>query len=147
VKKLAIVVLIVAVACRRQVVVGSPPGVNTPGGATPREALQLFMTAAKSQDIQAFSNVWGSSAGPARSTLDRDEVEKRAIIMMACLKHDSYQVLGEAPASAGERVMAVEIKFRALTRPTNFTAAPGPASRWFIRTLELEPLNDICPKR
>lgn len=146
-KKLAIVLLLVVAGCRRQVVVGSASGVNTPGAANPREALQLFMAAAKSQDIQAMSNVWGSSAGPARSTISREELEMRAIYMMACLKHDSYQVLGEAPAPGGERVMAVEIRYRDLTRPTNFTATRGPADRWYIRTLELEPLNDICPRR
>lgn len=146
-KKLAIVVLLVLVGCRRQVQVGSPPGANTPGAATARDALQVFMAAVKAQDIQAMANIWGTSSGPARSTMDKDELEKREIIMMTCLKHDSYHVLGEAPAPGGERVMAAEILYQGLTRSTNFTATRGPNDRWYVRTLELEPLRDICAKR
>jgi hypothetical protein len=144
VKKLAIVLLFALASCRRQVQVGSPPAANAPGASSPREALQRFMTAAKAQDIQAMSNVWGTSQGPARSTMEKDELEKREIIMMTCLKHDSYRVLGEAPAPAGERVMAVEVKFKGLTPSTNFTSVRGPSERWYIRTLELEPLGEIC---
>jgi hypothetical protein len=147
VKKLATVILLVLAGCRRQVQVGSPPGANAPGASTAREALQFFMASAKAQDIQAMSNIWGTSAGPARSTMDHDELEKREIIMMTCLKHDSYHVLGEAPAPAGERVMAAEITYRGLTRSTNFTATRGPNGRWFLRTLELEPLRDICANK
>jgi hypothetical protein len=147
VKKLAIVVLFVLAGCRRQVQVGSAPGSNTPGAASAREALQFFMAAAKAQDIQAMSNVWGTSSGPARSTMDKDELEKREIYMMLCLKHDSYHVLGEAPSPGGERVMAAEIKFQDLTRTTNFIATRGPNDRWYVRTLELEALNDICARR
>jgi hypothetical protein len=139
--------LLVLAGCRRQVQVGSAPGANAPGAATAREALQLFMASAKAQDIQAMSNIWGSSSGPARSTMDKDELEKREIIMMTCLKHDSYHVLGEAPAPGGERVMAAELKYQDLTRSTNFTATRGPESRWYIRTLELEPLRDLCAKK
>jgi hypothetical protein len=147
VKKLAIVLVFVLAGCRRQVQVASPTGPSLPGATSARDALQKFMTAAKAQDIQAMSNVWGTSSGPARSTMERDELEKREIIMMTCLKHDSYRVLGEAPAPAGERVMAVEVRFKDLTPSTNFTAVRGPSERWYIRTLELEALREICARK
>src|SRR2546423_6774570 len=62
VKKLAVLAVLALSACHRQVKVGSSPTANTPGGASPREALQFFMAAAKAQDLQAFSNVWGTPA-------------------------------------------------------------------------------------
>lgn len=149
-KKLAILLLLVAAAsCRRQVVVASPPpsDPNAPGAATPREAVQRFMSAAKAQDLQAMAIIWGTSAGPARGTMGQQEIEQREVIMMGCLKHDSYRTGAESPASGGERVVAVEIKFRDLTRTTNFYATPGPSNRWYVRTFDLESVRDICVRR
>ena len=149
-KKLAILLLFVAVAsCGRQVVVTSPPpsDPNAPGAASPREAVQRFMTAVKAQDLQALSMIWGTSAGPARGTMGQQEIEQREVIMMGCLKHDSYRLGSDSPASAGERVLAVEVKFRDLTRSTNFYATPGPSKRWYVRTFDMESVRDICVRR
>ena len=146
VKKLAVVALLAVAACHRQVRVGSALTSNTPGGATPREAVQLFMSAAKAQDIQAISNVWGTAAGPARSTMDKTELEMREIILMCYLAHDSYHVLGEAPGVNGERVLAVEVKYQDLTRSTNFYATRGPASRWYVARFDNIALQDICAR-
>ncbi|MEX2180244.1 MAG: hypothetical protein WD801_16125 [Gemmatimonadaceae bacterium] len=145
-KKLAIVLLLV-VACRRQVEVGSPTTPNTPGASTPTEALVTFMAAAKAQDLQAMSNIWGSTAGPARATLSREQWEQREIIMMGCLKHDSYRMLGETAAPGGERVIPVELKYRDLTPTTNFSMTVGPSGRWYVKIFEMDPLQTICQAR
>src|SRR5687767_5661290 len=142
VKKLAIVLLLVVAGCRREVKVGSVPDVNAAGAATAREAVQRFLATAKAQDVQAMSNIWGSSAGPARTTMDRTQLEQRAIYMMRCLRHDSYMILTETPAADGERIFGVQLKRGTLTAVSNFTATPG-QGRWFLRQLQLEPLNPI----
>jgi hypothetical protein len=150
VKKLAILVLLAASAmsCRRQVAVAPPPvDANVAGGATAREAVQKFMAAAKAQDLQAMSTVWGTSAGPARGTMGQQEIEQREVIMMGCLKHDSYRVTSEGPAANRERIVGVEVRFKELTRPTNFYTTPGPSNRWFVRTFDLESLRDICVRK
>jgi hypothetical protein len=148
VKKLAILLVVVAaVSCRQQVVV-PPSQVDTRAGApTPRGALTRFMTAAKNQDLQEMSNIWGSSAGPARSTMDQQTLEQREFILMGCLKHDSYRVLSEAPAMVNERMLSVELKHKDLTRSSNFYVTRGPEDRWYVRTLDLEPLRDICVRK
>ena len=105
------------------------------------------MAAAKAQNLDAMSLVWGSAAGPARSTMDRTTWEQREVIMMTCLRHDSYRVQGEAPAAGGERVLLVELKFGDLTRSTNFYATLGPEQRWFVRSLDTQALESICLKR
>jgi hypothetical protein len=69
------------------------------------------------------------------------------VILIGCLKHDTYSVLGEAPAPGGERVLTVELRHRDLTRPTNFYATRGPSNRWYVRTLDIEPLRDICVRK
>jgi hypothetical protein len=123
--------------------------VNTTGGAaSPREAVQLFMAAAKAQDLQAMSMIWGTKDGPAASTMDRATLEQREIILACYLKHDSYQILSDSPAAGGERVMAVEVKFGNLTRQTNFYLTQGgPSNRWYVRTFDLDALRDICATR
>ena len=146
-KKLAIVVLLVVAGCRRQVVVTTAPGVNDPGGRTAREAVALFLSAAKAQDLQALSNVWGTTAGPARSTMDKETLEQREIILLCYLKHDSYRVLSETPAADRERTIGIETKYQDLTRVANFFATPGPGNRWYVRAFEVEKLNDICRRR
>jgi hypothetical protein len=150
VKKLAILLLLVAAtSCRRQVVVTSPPpsDPNAPGAATPREAVQRFMSAAKAQDLQAMSIIWGTSAGPARSTMGQQEIEQREVVMMGCLKHDDFRIASEGPAANRERVLGVDVRFRDLTRSTNFYATPGPSNRWFVRSFDMESLRDICVRK
>jgi hypothetical protein len=142
VKKLAIVLLFV-MGCTRQVAVGSPEP-SAPGAASPREAIEKFMAAGKAQDLEAFANIWGTSSGPVRSTMSRDQWETRAIILIRCLKHDSYRVLGEAPAAGGERVLAVEVVYGDLTATTNFVVTRGPGDRWYVRQFDNQALQRIC---
>ena len=154
VKKLAIVVLLVAAGCKRSVVAGSPPAsptVTAPGAAAPREAVQRFMAAAKSQDLQDLGLIWGTAAGPAlkdgEGHDDKDTREKREIIMMCHLKHNSFQVISDAPAENGERVLAVQVRYKDLTRSANFLTTRGPSSRWYVRQFDIEALRDICAAR
>ena len=146
-KKLAIVGMFVVAACTRPVSVGTAGNPNAPGGATAREAVQKFLAAAKAQDLQAMSNVWGTSAGPARTTMEREELEQREIILLCYLKHDSYKLGSESPAANGERVFDVEMTYKDVTRTANFFATPGPAGRWYLRAFDNEKLTDICQRR
>lgn len=146
-KKLALVGLLVVAACARPVSVGTAANPNAPGGATAREAVQKFMAAAKAQDLQAMSSVWGTREGPVRSTMERQELEQREIILLCYLKHDSYKITSESPAANGERVFEVESTYKDLTRSANFFTTPGPAGRWYLRTFDNEKLTDICQRR
>jgi hypothetical protein len=154
-KKLAIVLLLVAATCRRSaVVVGPPPGQRallTPGATTPREAVQRFMSAAQSQDLQALGIIWGSTDGPAlkdgEKNDDKTTREQREIIMMCHLKHKSYSIISDAPAERNERVLAVDVHYKDLTKSTNFWTTLGPSNRWYVRQFDIEALRDICAAR
>src|SRR3954468_22866244 len=61
VKKLAVVLLLVAASCRRTVTVASPPTAGQPGAVSPRAAIAKFMASAKAQDLQAMALIWGSA--------------------------------------------------------------------------------------
>ena len=123
----------------------APSGAGT-GAGDARAAVLAFLDAAKGQDLQALSAVWGSSAGSVRDAGDipRDEMEKRELLMMCYLTHDSHQVLNDKPAPNSERVVAVQLKRGPLTRTTNFYAVAGPGGRWYVRTFDMESLADFC---
>ncbi|MGH7639281.1 MAG: hypothetical protein ACREOK_16645 [Gemmatimonadaceae bacterium] len=146
-KKLAILCLLVAAACTRQVNVGTAEGPNAPGGANARDAVQKFLAAAKAENLQAMAGVWGTSEGPARSNMERAELEQREIVMLCYLKHDNYTITNESPATNRERVFSVDVTYKDLTRTANFFATEGPGGRWYLRSFEMEKLTDICQRR
>jgi hypothetical protein len=154
VKKLAIVLLLVVSACRRQAGVTSAP--TTPrepkpsanaadGGANGRDALQKFLAAAKAQDIQAMSAIWGTKEGSARATgMSADQMEPRLIYMAKCVRHDSYTIRNETAIIGGERQFNVELKYRGAVASDDFVTTPGPAGRWFLVRFDAPKLNSIC---
>jgi hypothetical protein len=125
------------------------PAGNTTGAADPRGAVLAFLDAAKNQDLQALSAVWGSAEGSVRDkgNIPRDEMEKRELVMMCYLTHDSHQILSEAPAADSERVIAAQLRRGGLSRTSNFYAVAGPGRRWYVRTFDMESLTDLCRAR
>jgi hypothetical protein len=149
VKKLIGLGVLLLVACQRNVQVGSPtPSTSTAvggtGATTPAGAITGFMAAAKAEDLQAVGNFWGTSTGPAREQMSRSEFEMRAYYIVKCVRHDSFTTLGESNAAGGQRVVQVQLKKNALTKVTTFTLVPGPQGRWYVYSLELTALNEIC---
>ncbi len=121
-----------------------PAASNATGGADAQSAIRAFMTAAKQQDLQALGAVWGNANGPARDAISREELEKRELIMMRCLRHDRYDIAGDAPNPGGSRAMVVNLTYKDLSRSTNFVVVRGPANRWYVEKFDLDPLQGIC---
>ena len=154
-RKLAIVLLLVMTACKRQVVVSSAPSsqpspanANVPGAASHREAVAKFFQAAKAQDVQALANAWGSTErGAARNSNTAEELEMRVIFMLKCLRHDSYTIMTETPALGEKRVFAVQSKYRTLTAMADYTTTKGPDNRYYVEQFDPAKLNVICSAR
>ena len=126
-----------------------PAGGSGTGAADPRAAVVAFLTAGKNQDLQALSAIWGSAEGSVRTTntFSQDEMEKRELIMMCYLEHETHQILSEAPAPNNERVVAAQLRRGPLTRTANFYAVAGPGGRWYVRTFDMEVLTPFCTRR
>ncbi|HEX2721306.1 MAG TPA: hypothetical protein VHM24_00200, partial [Gemmatimonadaceae bacterium] len=84
------------------------------GAPTARLAVEQFLNAVRAQDIQAMSIIFGTGRGPSRDNMNREELEKRLVILQCYFNHDKFRILGESPGDGGHRVIATE-----LTRGTN----------------------------
>jgi len=147
VRKLIIAVALLAACKQPQVSTSSSPRAtgNVSGAPDARSAVQSYMTAVANQDLQAMSTMWGSKDGSVLDTksMPREEIEKREIVILCYLRHDNYRIVSDAPGPEGERVFATEITRGGMSRSTNFYVAQGPSRRWYVRSVDVEPLQDL----
>src|SRR3954471_17544611 len=110
---------------------GAPRGQMT-GAASSQLAVEQFLAAARAQDLQAFSAIWGSERGPARDVVDRGQLEKRELTMMCYLTHDRFAISSDVTPKPGEHDYVVEITRGSQTRETKLTTVQGPSERWYV---------------
>jgi hypothetical protein len=158
VKKKTLVLLFVLTACGPKVTsttttapVGSttaPAPVAAPsnvtGASSPRTAVELFLTAVRAQDIQAMSVIFGTKSGPSRDNMNREELEKRLVILQCYFNHDKFRILSELPGEGGHRVVEVELTKQGNVRTPSFYAITGPSDRWYIDNMEIAAVRDFC---
>ena len=114
------------------------------GAPAPQVAVEQFLRAVNSKDLQAMSTVFGTKNGPARETMDRNELEKREIILACYFAHDSARVINDTPGLQGHREVRVELKKGNLTRQTTFFAIKGPEDRWYVDNMDIAAVRDFC---
>ena len=144
--------LVVMSACTRTVVTtivpSSTTGVasNTIGAASSRAAVEGFLTAVKSQDLQAMSTLWGTAKGAARDQMHREEMEKRLVIMQCLLMHDRWRFTedGARLLTGGHQQWVVELGRKESVATTKFATVTGPAGRWMVEDVDVLPLKDFC---
>ena len=119
-------------------------GAQLTGAAEPKLAAEQFLRAVKANDLQAISTVWGTQNGPARETMERTSMEKREIILVCYLTHDTSRVIGEASGSQGRRDIRVELKRGNLTRQTTLYTIRGPGARWYVENVDIAAVRDFC---
>jgi len=159
--KKSIVLLFVLAACAPKVTtstttapVGAPapaavpapaaPVSNLTGGASARLAVEQFLNAVRAQDIQAMSVIFGTKNGPSRDNMNREELEKRLVILQCYFNHDKFRILSESPGESGHRVIEVELTRQGNLRTPNFYVVQGPQSRWYIDNMEIAAVRDFC---
>jgi hypothetical protein len=120
---------------------------NETGAPDGLSAVRGFLAAAKSQDIQALGAMFGDQEGAARGRIPREELDKRALIMMRCLRHDRYEIAGDAPGLGGSRAVVVNLTLGTLSRSSNFQVVLGPENRWYVKEFDMGALQDICTQR
>jgi hypothetical protein len=137
VRFLLLLLVMLPIACR-------PQGGSTPtGAADARSAVESFLRAARAQDLDAMSVIWGTERGPVRDEMERTERERRQLVMMCYLNHDRHQILSETQGEA-TRTLAVQLSRGSLSRTTNFVTVRGRDNRWYVQEAALQPLTDFC---
>lgn len=131
-------IVAVIAACRSP---STKPSPDLSGAPTARGAVERFLAAVRSQDLQAMSLVWGSKAGPARETLPREELEKREVVLANCLANDSASFLDENSAPDGDRQVRYVIHHGNIVRTPAFSVEEGPLSRWYVREIDLRDVH------
>jgi hypothetical protein len=157
-KYLALLVLLAACAPKvtsttTTAPVGETPAANEPprpsnvtGASTARSAVEEFLTAVRSQDIQAMSVIFGTNRGPSRDNMNRDELEKRLVILQCYFNHDRSRFLSESPGADNHRIVEMELTKQGISRTPNFYAVPGPDNRWYVDNMEIAAVQDFCRK-
>lgn len=123
-----------------------PGGMGTePGANTSQEAVLEFLNAARAQDLQAISAVWGDEEGLARDRMERQELERRLILMSCLLRHEESRI-GEAQRGEGGRLIhSVVVRQGTQEVTVPFTAARNRNSgRWFVQDFDTRSLQSFC---
>jgi hypothetical protein len=141
VKRLIAIALILT-ACRTV-----PVGI-APGSSTPRSAVEQMLAAAKAQDLQAISAVWGDENGLTRDRNPQAEVESRAFIIACVLKAESQKVGEPASAGNGRMLVTAELTQGQNTASTRFVTARTKEGRWLVQDVDLPALQNkgFCGK-
>jgi hypothetical protein len=149
VKRTILLVLTIA-ACRSSSTPSpstSAAAANLPGAAAPRQAVERFLGAAKSQDLQELAIAWGTSKGPARdqfSEAERPQLEKRLIVMLGCYDGDRHRILDEVPSDNNKRILRVELTKGGVTKTPRFTTVKGPSDRWYVEDADFAAVTALC---
>lgn len=104
----------------------------------------MFLNAVAAQDLQAMSVVWGTEKGAARDNLDRDELDKRLILIQSCYRHDTFTIAEETAGGAGHRLIRVAITRGRETKTPNFDLVQGPSSRWYVQDADFNTMRSMC---
>jgi hypothetical protein len=106
--------------------------------------VERFFAAVHAQDLQAMSQVWGTSKGAARDNMDRNELEKREVILQCYFNYDTFRVTSENPTSATRRMVHVELQRDSKTRNPVIYTVMGPGGRWYVENLDIAAVKDFC---
>ena len=149
VKKLLLAFLVLSACARSTTTTNTGAGAPSSGPAlvgasSPRMAVEQFLAAVRAQDIQAMSVVFGTNHGPSRDNMEREQLEKRLIILQCYFNHDKYRILGESPGESGHRVFPVQLTRGRLEKTPRFYTVQGPGGRWFVDQMEIVAVKEFC---
>jgi hypothetical protein len=123
-------------------------GTSLSGAATPRDAVMNFMGAVKSQDLQAMGAIWGTEAGAARDHMEREELDKRLVLLQQCYDHDRAQILDERFGTDRERTVRIQITRGNRTKTPEFKVVRGPSNRWYVADTDFPAVQgEFCARQ
>lgn len=124
----------------------APIGASTTGAPSAKGAVEGFMAAVKGQDLQKMSILWGTEKGLAREQMSRDELEKRLVVIQCNMSHDSWLFTNKPTLlrSSFEQDFEIELHQKNFKAQTNVTTVRSADGRWYVKDVDLRPLNQFC---
>jgi hypothetical protein len=120
-------------------------GGEATGASSSEAAVRQFLFAAKAQDLQAMSAVWGDTEAPTRERADRTEMERRLIIMTCHLRHDESRIGPPVQAANGSTTHRVELTQGEKKATPMFTAVRNTRSgRWYVSDFDMLAVQSFC---
>ncbi len=102
-------------------------------------AVQGFLQAVADSDLVKMAQHWGTSKGPAASTGEPADYERRIIVMQAYLRNLPYRILSNTPdgESSDRRILQVEFTRNGCEAIAPFTTVKVDNRRWVVQSLDL----------
>lgn len=102
-------------------------------------AVQGFLQAVADSDLVKMAQHWGTSKGPAASTKEPADYEKRIIVMQAYLRDLPYRILSNTQdgEASDRRVLQVEFTRNGCEAIAPFTTVKVDDRRWVVLSLDL----------
>lgn len=112
------------------------------GASSPAAAVEQMLAAARAQDLQAISAIWGDERGLVRDREARAEVESRTFIMACILRNDKASVGEVLPAAGGRMIVTADLTQGPRTGTTRFETSRTAAGRWLVSNMDLPALQN-----
>lgn len=141
-RRLGIAVLLVLTAsgCRPRAV-----GNGSGGAGTAQMAVVEFLNAARAQDLQGISAMWGNEESPTRDRVQRQELERRLMVIACHLRHDESRIGPPQQGEGGRTVFSVQLTRGPRNATVPFTTVRNRRSgRWYVEDLDLRSAQEIC---
>jgi len=97
--------------------------------------------------MDQMSAVWGNAESPTRDRVERQELERRLLIMTCHLKHDESRLAPAQMGEAGRMLLRADLKqgMKEVTVP--FTLVKNPRTEmWFVEDVDLRPAREFCTR-
>jgi hypothetical protein len=134
-----VLALVLLAACRSVPREGS----QLTGATSPRAAVDRILSAIRNQDLQALGTVWGDKRGAARDIMQRDEYDKRVIVMQCYFSHDESRIISGPTTKVDTVLFTVELTKGTVRATTTAKTLQGPESRWYVLTMDPVP-QGLC---
>lgn len=120
-------------------------GSDATGASSSEAAVRQFLFAAKAQDLQAMSAVFGTAESALRDRADRGEMERRLIIMTCHLRHDESRIGPPVLTANGTTTHRVELTQGEKTATPLFTTVRNTSSgRWYVQEFDIVAVQTFC---
>jgi hypothetical protein len=107
--------------------------------SSPEAVVRSFLNAVQANSLSTMSELWGSDRGPAKSYMNRIELEQRLTIIRSFLRHDKFAILdapGGIVGADGRRSLQVRLVRKGCEPVVPFTVMPY-GGGWLISDIDL----------